>query len=77
MSLPRRVRDILAIPLFIAAVPGLLAWGFGAVLTLVGRSMWMTAHKVCRDDNCACEECRDFDPEFVRSHTPPEPPAAA
>lgn len=77
----RGARELVAIPLFAIALPACVLWGAGAVLTVAGRSLWMIVHKICRDDNCVCEECRDFDPAFVRSHqaptVPPTPTDAA
>ena len=80
----RRMREAVAWLLLPIGLVGLILWGVGAVLTIAGRSLWMFAHKICRNDDCTCDECRDFDPEFVRAHqgTPlptaaSEPPAAA
>ena len=79
MTLSRSARFAIAMPLFIVALPGLCLWGLGTVLTLAGRSLWMFCHRLCRDENCVCEECLDFDPEFVSAHraAAAEPPAAA
>lgn len=78
MTLSRRTRELLAFPLMVIGIPGLVLWGTGWLAMRLGINMWMLCHRLCRDPGCACEECREFDaPLAPPPATTPEPPAAA